>query len=290
MPLTEFATAVALVEYTTKAISIVTGFVSNIWDDVVGFFDKGTPLEAYKRIVPRTYHPDLRLGILTSPATLDDAAFAEQRLSGLHPLMVTAITWAKVAQVYGVAEAIAAAVTMVATTAGAAELEPTTAQYYECNWSQYFAPAAAQLKTSKYAYGCRALFVAVPQASQAVKLMPVAIIVGEQVVTVDTANPPLWTVAKMFAQIADLHVHEMRSHLFGGHFYQEPFVLAWGRHLQGQTTALTWCSRPTSQPAQQQLPRLQVSDCAGILCRQAFCCQAPNLAGPGARGGQGLRL
>jgi hypothetical protein len=157
LPLTEFATAVALVEYATKAISIVTGFVSNIWDDVVGFFDKGTPLEAYKRIVPRTYHPDLRLGILTSPTTLDDAAFAEQRLSGLHPLMVTAITWAKVAQAYGVAEAIVAAVTLMATTAGAAELEPTTAQYYECNWSQYFASAAAQLNTSKYGYGCRAL-------------------------------------------------------------------------------------------------------------------------------------
>ncbi len=41
----------------------------------------------------------------------------------------------------------------------------------------------------------------------------------------------LWTAAKMFCQVADVTVHEMRSHLYLAHFAQEPVAVVAHRYL-----------------------------------------------------------
>lgn len=155
-----------------------------------------------------------------------DLVFAEQRLSGMHPNFLE--------RTPNVPPVFDASIVKDATTALFGTQQPTL---FWCNWARYVAnvPNGVWDGRRKFMKPTAALFGwRATQAADRGELVPIAIVVDANDPTTTTtplSDPYAWLAARVYAQVADVSVHEMRSHLYAAHFFQEPIAVATGRYL-----------------------------------------------------------
>ena len=162
-----------------------------------------------------------------------DRAFAEQRISGVNPLVLSrcddismlitlGFTDAHIAAALGPAHTITSAVgNQLLYLADYQKLDFVQGGSFEGRKKYLAAPIALFAK--------RDLGVA-PQGTPRIEFAPVAIIkrLGQAAVTPDSPQME-WFVAKLAVQVADANFHEMSSHLCRTHFVMEPFAVALAR-------------------------------------------------------------
>lgn len=161
-----------------------------------------------------------------------DRVFAEQRLSGVHPVWIRRAT--------NVDPSVAAALDESLTDLfGPALVESTKATHlYVCDYREildgipmgqwegqvkHMVPVVGYFAWRDTQHGDRGELIPV-----LIKLEPRH---GPPIVATPTGWPATWAIAKTFFQIADGNVHETVSHLYGAHFSMEPIAVATGRYL-----------------------------------------------------------
>jgi arachidonate 15-lipoxygenase len=155
-----------------------------------------------------------------------DLMFAEQRLSGMHPNMLEAVD--------GIPDVFDSG---VVTESIEALFGKQTPQLFWCNWARYleglpnggWEGGTKRIAPSAALFGWRHT-----EHADRGELVPVAVAVDVRS-KASTATPLsgryAWLAARTYAQVADTTVHEMRSHLYGAHFFQEAIAVATGRYL-----------------------------------------------------------
>ncbi len=187
-------------------------------------FDPLDQLDEYADLFPVLPRPD------ATQWWRSDAAFAQQRLSGVHP---NGIRRAREVPSAATAEHVDRALARargrsVAPSARSADSDAL----FVCDYRELLAdmPVGTWERGQKHMPAVAGLFRwRGTQLGVGGELVPVGVQIDGD--TFVAPGQPAWPLAKLWLQCADAQVHEMRSHLFMAHLAMEPVAVATGRLL-----------------------------------------------------------
>lgn len=227
IPLPENFSADYLAERTLKTADLPANMLAT---QARSLFDPLDKLEDYEDFFNILRKPDIIKTYQT------DTAFAEQRLSGANPLVISRFETMPKGIKIPLTELIKATASLFSLDDLSLEKEILEGHIFIADYTSLsFVQGGTYEKGHKYLPKPLAFFWWRKQGySDRGKLVPIAIILDNQpdsYIFTSLDKHLDWSIAKLCVQIADANHHEMSSHLGRTHLVMEPFAIVTARQL-----------------------------------------------------------